>query len=291
MRIESGTPVAHVLERQRLNELCREQAERAGATVITQRRITPERLDTINRGGSIIIGADGAVSTVAAHFRMGPLADYVITYKAEFHVRLDDARNVDLFFDREYRGLFGWLCPNSDEILEAGIGVRHGRMNARRAFDRFMERREVAEAVGNARMHSGQASIIPMRLRRRIVDEKRKVLLVGDAAGQVKPSTGGGIVFGGNGAIMAARAIQGHLERGKSLMEYETSYKKRFAADTRVHSMINKLYTRSGTKGMELGIRIMNAIGMASLLGKYGDMDSPTKTMMNVFSGKQRVTE
>ncbi len=291
MRVKSSAPVAHVLERQMLNELCREQAAEAGADISLNERITPERISEIKGEDGIMIGADGAVSTVAKHFRMGPLADHVITYKAEFEMDVKDTTSVDLFFDREYRGLFGWLCPNSDDRLEAGIGIMPGRMNAKQAFDRFVRNDDIAGMVDGARMTNGQASIIPMRLRRRIVDEKNKVLLVGDAAGQVKPTTGGGIVFGGNGAIIAARAIQGHLERGRSLMEYDASYKKRFSADTRMHSMINKLYTRSGTKGMDFGIRIMNAIGMASLLGRYGDMDSPTKTMMNVFSGKQRVTE
>ncbi len=63
-------------------------------------------------------------------------------------------------------------------------------------------------------MLSSYASIIPVQARERIVDEKEEVLLVGDAAGQVKPTTGGGIVFGGNGAILAAqRHIRAHEQR------------------------------------------------------------------------------
>ena len=94
MNVESRTPVAHVLERQRLNELCREQAIDAGARVVVGERITPQRLDEMHGKDSIIIGADGAVSTVARHFRMGALADYVITYKAEVHMDVKDTRST-----------------------------------------------------------------------------------------------------------------------------------------------------------------------------------------------------
>ncbi len=288
MHVNSKTPMAHVLERQLLNQICKEQAEDSGAVVSTGKRITAIDLDDIRSDGGIIIGADGAVSTVAKHCGMGSLTDYVITYKAEFETTISDTRSVDLFFDKEYRGLFGWLCPNTENILEVGIGINPGKINAKKAFDSFIKGKEIADALGDAKMRNGQASIIPMRLRKRIVDEKHRVILIGDAAGQVKPTTGGGIVFGGNAAIIAAQTIKDHVEKGLALKRYELVYKKRFSTDTKVHSLINKIYSRAGTRGMEIGIGIMNSLGMSSLLGKYGDMDSPIRTLGNTLLRKAR---
>ena len=282
IEIDAKSPMAHVVERMRFNELCREQAEKAGAGVVLGRRITPELLSGIRSKGDITVGADGAVSTVAKHYNMGELGDHVLTYKAEYEVESSRPDTVDLFFDKEYKGLFGWLCPNSRSVLEVGIGVSPGRYNARRAFESFVRRHEIKDMVEGRKMLDGQASIIPMRLRRRIVDLGNRVLLVGDAAGQVKPSTGGGIVFGGNAAVIAAKTIRRHLLHGTSLREYEKFYKKRYGPDTALHFLVNRLYSGMGGRGAEFGIRAMRFMGLSSLLGRYGDMDSPTRLIANV---------
>ncbi len=287
MRIEAKAPMAHVLDRQRLNELCYEQAVTAGATIILQRRINQEQMKGFSADKDIVIGADGAVSAVARHYGMGELRDYVLTYKAEFDREVQDPRKVELFFYEEYKGLFGWLCPNSNNVLEAGIGIKPGKLNSKKAFESFVKRKEIEDIVGGAKMSVGHASLIPMKLRKKIVDIDKKVLLVGDAAGQVKPSTGGGIVFGGNAAILAAKTIYRHIEYGKSLSEYSSFYRKKYMIDTAAHSVLNRVYSGAGSRGMGFGIKVMNFMGIGSLLGKYGDMDSPTRMLRNIVLGRE----
>ncbi len=286
--IESKRAVAHVLERRHFNELCREQAEAEGARIVLGERVTPSSLNAIGTDNGVVVGADGAVSVVAKHYNMGELRSYVLTYKAEFDVEVQDKGIVDLFFDKEYNGLFGWLCPNSEGILEAGIGIRPGRhgLNSKKVFEGFLHRKEVAGILSKAKILDGQASIIPMRLRRRIVDAGRRVVLVGDAAGQVKPSTGGGIVFGGNAAILAAKTIHRYFDGEAELWDYESFYKSKYGTDTAIHSVVNRIYSGGWAGGIEFGIKAMRFMGIGSLLGRYGDMDSPTKMLKNMIFRK-----
>ena len=69
------------------------------------------------------------------------------------------------------------------------------------------------------------------------------MLLAGDATGQVKATTVGGIIFGGNAALMAADVIEGNLVNGEPLEEYEKRFMAKFGKDMRLHSLINRLYS------------------------------------------------
>ncbi|MGC8479689.1 MAG: geranylgeranyl reductase family protein [Candidatus Micrarchaeia archaeon] len=287
MSVMSKTPVAYILDRVLFNKILLNEAKEAGAKINLGKRITNEELDELSSKG-IVVGADGAVSTVAKHFSMGSVDNYVLTYKAEYEITLDDIKNVDLFFDKDNsKGLFAWLCPNSDKILEIGVGVNSEVHNSKVAFERFVSKKEISERIADAMLMNENASIIPMKLRKKIVDDEKNVLLVGDAAGQIKPSTGGGIVFGGNAAIIASEVISKHIKTGIKLSEYEKIYKKKYVFDTKLHNILNKFYTNIGENGLGLTIRVLNNLGMSGFLSQYGDMDSPKNTFKNAFLRKR----
>ncbi len=283
MQITSAEPVANVLDRKALADLCIDEAGKAGAEIITGMRMHGSGLDGLS-SDSVIIGADGPVSAVAAHFSMGPIKKYVLTYKAEFNVDVKDPEFVDLYFDNdEFPGLFAWACPNAKDILELGVGIDSRTGNSRKALDRFLGRREIKEMTDGAKMTDNGASMIPMSMREKIVDGRRKVLLVGDAAGQVKGTTGGGLVYGSAAALMAADAVSRNLESGQSLYAYAAAYRKRYRTEMLLHSMINRLYTSLGSASVGRLIWFMNLIGMDSFISKYGDMDMPSLLIKRFF--------
>jgi digeranylgeranylglycerophospholipid reductase len=283
LRILSKKPVAHVLDRERLNELCCEESAKAGARVFTGRSVDAKMLDDLHRN-SIIVGADGAISEVARYFAMGVMGDHVLTYKAEFDSRPHDTKVVDMFFDNKISpGFFGWMCPKAKGTLEVGIGIGPGHGDSKSAFDRLLKVKEVSAAVGKGRMLNSYASIIPLQARERIVDEKKEVLLVGDAAGQIKPTTGGGIVFGGNGAILAARAISDHMNKGGGLAEYEKAFYSRFGNDLIMHRIVNKVYSGMGVGNLALLMKFAKALGAEGFLSRHGDMDRPSVMLRRLF--------
>jgi digeranylgeranylglycerophospholipid reductase len=283
MNIRSRRPVAVVLDRRKLNEICFDDAVAEGAAVRKGRRISDNILDGISKE-SIVVGADGAISSVARHFSMGPVGRFVTTYKADFRVKIDDPGMVDLFFDNELtQGLFAWLCPNADDILEVGVGIDSQSGNARKAFEKFLLRKEVGKMLHNARLMDEGASIIPTGLRKRIVDNEREVLLVGDAAGQVKHTTGGGIIFGGHAALIAAGVIEEHIRNGADLSLYEKAFKKQFGNEMMLHHMIQRFYSSISSARLGNLMSLLNALGIESFLGEYGDMDRPSLMMKRFF--------
>ena len=286
MHILSKKPQAHVLDRIKLNEICYEESLRKGAVVRKGMRVDPRMLDELHKE-NIIVGADGALSLVAKHFNMGAIKSYIVTYKAEFEVEVENRRMVELFFDNKIApGFFAWLCPNSDEVMEVGIGIDSKYGNSKSAFDKFLKLEKVSRYLRNAKMLEGYASIIPKETTRKVVDEKKAVLLVGDAAGQVKPTTGGGVVFGGNAAMIAAEVIRDYVRDGKSLRRYGQRFRKNFGKDIILHRMINRVYANLDVRGIELLINISKTFGLENFFSEHGDMDRPSLMLKRfIFRG------
>ncbi|MEM3215784.1 MAG: hypothetical protein QXS17_02630, partial [Candidatus Micrarchaeaceae archaeon] len=212
----------------------------------------------------------------------GTISKYVLTYKAVFEMP-NDEHSVDLYFDNSVApGFFAWLCPVSKYEVEAGIGVDSTRGNAKFAFNRFMVK-YARQVLGDAKMLNAYASIIPISAAKRIVDEEREVLLVGDAAGQVKASTGGGIIYGGNAALIAAKAIYEHVKHGAPLAVYADSFSKSFGADMRLHRLVRSLYSSLGPVSMAFLIKVLAGLGFGAKLSKYGDMDSVLLTIKRML--------
>jgi len=282
LRVESKKTQAYVIDRSKLNELCREDAVGSGAIINYEEGVTERSLAELRRS-SIVVGADGAVSSVARHFRFPGIGRYLLTYRAEYRIKSENDRLVELFFNNMLTpGMFGWIAPHGDNT-EVGVGIDSKRGNSMNAFKQFIHMPKLREKFSEIRVVTKGASIIPIELRKKFVDEKNGVLLIGDAAGQVKASTGGGIIFGGNAALLAADAIANHFDKAASLVTYEKEWRRRFGLDIRLHKLINNLYSSMNNRELDLLGKSMKALKFEDFMSRYGDMDRPSIMLKRFF--------
>lgn len=272
LKIKSRAPMAYVLDRKKLAKSCERAARKAGAKVILGKRVgKAELLELGAEKTNTVIGADGAVSMVASAFGFPSVKDYVLTYKAEFRCSdIEDTGMVGLYFSKSFaKGLFGWHVPYSRNMAELGLGVDHrAKITSSSAFRLFMQSdasRSLITARGEAL--SEHASIIPLSARRQTA--KGNIALVGDAAGQVKATTGGGIIYG----CLCADILAKTISEGRPLAEYERRWRSSYGKDLGFHRIAHSYY--SGTD-LQRTFRILKILGMDGFFGKYGDMDSPS---------------
>ncbi len=283
MEIRSKKTMAYSMDRHELNEMLKEECLDTGANVEIGRRIEANDLDTMSRN-SIIVGADGFNSVVARHYDFRGSAEHVLTYRAEYLAQQEDTSMVELFFDRRIMpGFFGWIAPEPKGVVELGIGVGEGHGNSKAAYDKFVKIYRVREFLASAKLKDQGASVIPIGFRKRFADNEKEVLLVGDAAGQVKATTGGGIIFGGSGALIAADVIKRHIKGGASLVEYERLWKKKHLTDMRMHNVVRGIYSALDARQIASFMRLMKAMKIDKFLGGYGDMDRPSVVLKRFF--------
>ncbi len=272
LKISSDRPMAYVLDRKTLAKSCERSARKAGAKITLGRKMgSAELRELASDGSTILIGADGAVSNVASAFGFPPIRDYVLTYKAEFACqKIEDTGMVGLYFSKAFaKGLFGWHVPYSESAVELGLGIDHrARTPSSSAFGHFAESEELKSMIQTkGAALSSHASIIPISTRAQTV--RGNVALVGDAAGQVKATTGGGIIYG----CLCAESLAKVVASGKPLPDYEKGWRKTYGRDLGLHRMAHSYYSKGN---LQRTFKIIRILGMDSFLGRYGDMDRPS---------------
>ncbi|MGH7775216.1 MAG: FAD-dependent monooxygenase [Candidatus Binatia bacterium] len=159
-----------------------------------------------------LIGADGAFSRVAKVAERNSRATVPILQAI---VRLPSGMQADItqvWFDPETTPYFYWLIPESQDRGAVGL-IAEDSSNAKENLERFLARRGLeAIEIQAAKISVYTHTPLPWR---RVSD--CDIYLVGDAAGQVKVTTVGGLVSGLWGAKAAAKAILGQGNYGKEI--------------------------------------------------------------------------
>lgn len=285
LKVKAKKIMAYVVDRGMLAELCKDEAIKAGAKVRLGKRFDRKDLRELSSDDSnIIVGADGAVSTVAAAFSFPAIKEYILTYKAEYsNANIEDPKAAGLFFSNQiaYR-FFGWTCPYSDDRVEVGIGISdRAKINSTSAFSKFIGSGMLDNMLKGSKRLNGYASIIPLTTRSSTI--KGNVALVGDAAGQVKATTGGGIIFGGSCAKILASVIDRHIKDGSPLGAYEREWRKRYNLDLKMHNFLHNYYSNMKVSNFEVFLKLSKIFGAEEFFSKYGDMDRPSLMLKRFF--------
>jgi len=212
-----------------------------------------------------IIGADGPSSGVAGNFNFPKIKKYVGTFQADARYYSENPDFVEIFISSSFPGFFGWVIPKNEETAELGCGVVLPN-SPRDAF------KELLKIKGVERTENEKGWTIPIKWREKTAGTfgNKNVLLVGDAAGQTKATTGGGIVFGGNCAAIAG-------ENADDPEEYERKWKRKFGVDLFIHQIIqNHLEGKTDDELRRLG-RWIKELKLDDYLSRKGHMDKPTR--------------
>ena len=181
----------------------------------------------------IVIGADGLTSRVG---RWAGLKTQVRMKDMESTVQYSVA-NVDIEPNKMimYVGMnhapggYVWVFPKGKKFANIGIGISgkySKHKSAQKYLDEFMKR-EYPDAAILTTMCGGVPCAKPMEK-----PVANGIMLVGDAAHQINPMTGGGIVAGMKGGWIAgqvaAKAIQNNDYSENGLIDYPKRMRKDF---------------------------------------------------------------
>jgi len=227
-----------VINRREFDKQIALQAQKSGAEIKVKTSLKETSGDrAVTTSGTfdfkILVDARGAASLVQKD-RTG------ILQSAQYEVYADWIKkgNVEVNFDAEkYPGFFSWVIPASDGIGKVGVAGRG--INAMAAIEKYLDGR-------------GKHSVIrkvfaPIWVKGPIEEfVSGNVVTVGDAAGQSKPTTAGGIYSCGLGGIFAGRAISKFLETGNrdSLKEYQRMWHDKFGKEFERQLFARKMLER-----------------------------------------------
>ena len=225
--IENG--FVGMVDREHFDEFLRVRAKKAGAHRYTGTFLRVERgtgtkvvfRDKIS-GNEIaletrmIIGADGAKSRVAAT-EVPDAGDgrYVVAYheiiKAPGKVGSYDPARCDVIYDGQISpDFYGWVFPHGDSA-SVGMGTEDMSVDLKKATADLRE----ASGLANCETIRKEGAPIPLKPLDRW-DNGKDVVLAGDAAGVVAPSSGEGIYYAMMGGRVAGLAVEKALRTGRA---------------------------------------------------------------------------
>ncbi len=171
-----------------------------------------------------LIGADGPLSNLKKLINPRQKTSYLTGKQARVKGNFD-SETYHVFFGPDYEDFFGWIVPENRNTARVGVA---SEKNTSTNFKRLMNRNE----LHNTRIIEYNAGIIPV-YNPKLKTHYKKAFLIGDAATQVKATTGGGIIPG----LKASKCLTESITKGK---DYHRLWKKKIGFELLLHQKIRK---------------------------------------------------
>lgn len=269
VQFRSPEPRGLVLDRAGLDRWLLGQAQEAGVTtwighaalgVDGALRTTAGRV-----GFGVLVGADGAESGVRRSCGLPRPGEVLVGVQARVEARRAEDE-VEVHLGNEVApGGFAWVVPGEEGTVQVGLLTTRGP-RARELVEAFLGRR-----FPRARVRSVVGGLVPIGPPPRTVGDG--VLLVGDAAAQVKPLSGGGILFGARAAQIAGEAA---ARGGSALREYEARWRAEIGDEIAFGLRARRAVLSLSDQDLDRILPALDRPEVARLVAEEGDIDRPS---------------
>jgi digeranylgeranylglycerophospholipid reductase len=244
----------------------------------------------------IVLDAEGVSSRLLKNAGLpGPEREGLVNgVEAEVeNVKDTETDKVEVFLGREYApGFYAWLIPKENGKAKVGLAAKTG--NPKELLQRLMHKHPAASRrLRDARIT--QIAFHPITLGGPTSKPYAKgFLTVGDAASQVKPTTGGGVVFGMTCARIAAEVAAEALRKDEVSDESLGTYKKRceqvLGFDARVMLRMRRTLDALSDERIDDAIGLCNELRLDKTLKSVEDIDFQGRTLLRALRSPRMLT-
>lgn len=283
--IDTDRIIAAVVDRASFDSRLAERALGHGAEVRTGARVDAL---TVDAGGVRVQvrGEDGQVQArvcvlaCGANYRfnreLGLGVPRAFVQTAQVEMPFARLPRIDVRLGRSVApGGFAWAVPfDRGEVPHVRLGL-FCDTEASRRFRAFATGVAVDAGVDPATIPNARLKMLPLGPVRRTVSDR--VIAVGDAAGMVKPTTGGGIYYSLLSGRLAAEVLSDALGRNalsaRDLRAYEDRWRASIGPDIRAGLAFRALATRIGDRGIRTLVEVARVDGIVPLLKEHADFN------------------
>lgn len=248
----SDRPLMYTVMRDVFDHSLIERAQQVGAVIMDGQKV--EQVQVYGESVEIstaddvfhsrlLVGADGAYSTVAGELGMGRSIEYLTGIESEIVVpekelaKWKSRAQMDLGC---VPGGYAWVFPKRDH-LSVGVGCDASKARVLRThYQKFLDSLD----IGSYAIASSGSHLIPTCTKGRLVWQN-KALLLGDAAGLCDPLTGEGIYYAILSAQLAAKVIENCLADDKVKLEkYQEAVDREITSELRIARVLSRFFVR-----------------------------------------------
>ncbi|MDR0900668.1 MAG: geranylgeranyl reductase family protein [Methanobrevibacter sp.] len=221
----------------------------------------------------IIVGADGSKSFVSDlfndEFDYFNASQYLIETQNPEKVSKRDF--VDVFAISKILPGFIWCIPSSKNSYRIGLFSNNTYKEQKEILNEFLINNKRFKKCNVIEKYHGKIPIFNKK--KKIV--KDRILLIGDAASQLKPTTGGGLIIGFDTVEIAKKSIITSLESNNvgKLSDYEKKFKKKYSKELSYQIKVQQTLKILSDNDLDYMFEKLKEKDGEKLISKYGDMD------------------
>ncbi len=302
--VHLSQPVTCAVNRAHFDSYLSEKAQNAGAEFRLGQRIQSLLIEDKTVKGvniaktygkeeqvsaKLIIDAEGISSRLLRQAGLKGLNPERLVYAVEAEVEnVKDVEEhaVEVYVGKDYApGFYGWLIPKLDGTAKVGLATRKG--NPKEFLDRLMHKHPVASKqlrsieVKHMAFH---AITLGGPIGRTYADG---FLAVGDCASQVKPTTGGGVIFSLACAKMAAEAAVKALKKNDlsatALQVYQKEIMDRLGFDFNVMLKARRIIDSFSDEKIDRALRFASRVGFGRALCDIDEIDFQGRMVLSMM--------
>jgi geranylgeranyl reductase family protein len=232
---------------------------------------------------SLLIGADGPSSKVRKSFNFPEPKEILNGVGAEIKNTNLDPNFVEIFIGNKIApGFFAWVIPTNREGNEARIGLCAEQKSPNPPIHylfSLLKNKKNTPIFKDIKIISKSGGIVPLGALKKTYGSN--VLLVGDAAAQVKPTSGGGIYTGLKCATycsnIAIKALELKDISSKFLSNYQKKWTAEIGKELKTGMKLRSIYRTLKDEQFNKYIKLFNKPEITDIISKYGDIDYPSK--------------
>jgi len=219
-----------------------------------------------------VVLANGFMPRFTRKLGLGKIKNSLVGAQCE--VESKNVYEPEIYFGQEIApGAFAWLVPThvgteSNKAHAGLLATSHAKLHLQKFLNNLFDQGKITSEEVEIRQKAIPIGTLTHSYRDR-------VLVIGDAAGQVKPTTGGGIYFGHLGAKIAAEVLDEALSSDNltaaQLSHYQKLWKAKMGKELSLGCRARQAYIKLSDSQIEGIFSVLNSSGMAESLLKSRD--------------------
>lgn len=192
--------------------------------------------------------------------------------KYEVHGDWIDAEKVEVHFNNQVTpGFFTWVIPTGNKT--AKVGTAGNGISPFSVLDSFLNKRRSAimRKITAPILVGGPLPNFCLN----------GIVMAGEAAGQSKPTTAGGIYSAGMGGLLAGQAIVSHLANSetKAILSYQKKWRRIFGGEFRRMAKLRRVFEQLTNDEIDRLLHIVSESTVLKTISLDTDFDFHTLTL------------
>lgn len=292
---KSSEVKAWVVDRRIFDRALLAEAARSGADVMMASPVTGlarvggKSVLKVGRGADqekivarVVVSAEGAGGRIARSAGIGQPREILSSAQVEVPFKIEDPEMVDVFLGEKVApGFFAWAIPASEGTARVGLCCLE---NACEHLKHLLKSSAIRRRVQGGPLHIVVGGL-PLGPPASTVAEG--IIAVGDAAGQVKPTSGGGVYPGLvsakiAGTVAAAASREGNASAAR-LSEYERKWRVALERELRLGMIAHKMRAKMTDEELDdLVCLLASREDLIRIIEEVGDIDRPSRVIKKV---------